>query len=153
MYKKYVRSRWKFYTHLEAKTLEKCAVIVYNNTCVTAQLLLLCCQGCAQMSDGAWTAHGKSDGTDLSQRRRNAKRYALKRKVAGGWPGNFRGVCPILNRATGILTRYVLMLLAMAGVDLALAWVCMAMWCLLSDVRKSGISERSWGKTCQLRLR
>jgi len=28
------------------------------------------------------------------------KRYALKRKVAGGMSGNFRGVCPILNRAT-----------------------------------------------------
>ncbi len=32
-----------------------------------------------------------------------AKRYALKRKVAGGVPGNFRGVCPILNRAIGIV--------------------------------------------------
>lgn len=32
-----------------------------------------------------------------------AKRYALRRKVAGGMPGNFRGVCPILNRAIGIM--------------------------------------------------
>ena len=30
------------------------------------------------------------------------QRYALKRKVAGGVSGNFRGVCPILNRASGI---------------------------------------------------
>ena len=30
-------------------------------------------------------------------------RYAMKRKVAGGLPGNFRRVCPILNRATVIL--------------------------------------------------
>ena len=30
------------------------------------------------------------------------KRYAMKRKVAGGLSGNFRGVCPILNRATVI---------------------------------------------------
>ena len=42
----------------------------------------------------------------------------MKRKVAGGVPGNFRGVCPISNRATGIPTRYVLVLLAMAGVTL-----------------------------------
>ncbi len=26
---------------------------------------------------------------------RDCNRYALKRKVAGGMPGNFRGVCPI----------------------------------------------------------
>jgi len=32
-----------------------------------------------------------------------AKRYALKRKVADGMSGNFRGVCPILNRANEIM--------------------------------------------------
>lgn len=32
-------------------------------------------------------------------------RYAMKRKVAGGLPGNFRRVCPILNRAT-VITEY-----------------------------------------------
>ena len=31
-----------------------------------------------------------------------AIRYAMKRKVAAGMAGNFRGVCPILNRAIGI---------------------------------------------------
>ena len=30
------------------------------------------------------------------------ERYAMKRKVADGLSGNFRGVCPILNRATVI---------------------------------------------------
>ncbi len=47
---------------------------MYNNTCVTAQGLYKC----------------------------RLERYAMKRKVAGGMPGNFRGVCPILNRATVI---------------------------------------------------
>jgi len=32
----------------------------------------------------------------------DCNRYAMKREVAGGLPGNFRGVCPILNRATVI---------------------------------------------------
>ena len=32
----------------------------------------------------------------------DCRRYALKRKVAGGVPANFRGVCPILNRAIEI---------------------------------------------------
>ena len=32
----------------------------------------------------------------------DCRRYALKRKVAAGMAGNFRGVCPILNRAIGI---------------------------------------------------
>ena len=32
----------------------------------------------------------------------DTKRYAMKRKVADGASGNFRGVCPILNRATVI---------------------------------------------------
>ena len=27
--------------------------------------------------------------------KRNCNRYAMKRKVAGGMSGNFRGVCPI----------------------------------------------------------
>lgn len=31
--------------------------------------------------------------------KRDCNRYAMKRKVAGGMSGNFRGVCPILNRA------------------------------------------------------
>ena len=31
--------------------------------------------------------------------KRDCNRYALKRKVADGMSGNFRGVCPILNRA------------------------------------------------------
>lgn len=35
--------------------------------------------------------------------KRDCNRYAMKRKVAGGMSGNFRGVCPILNRATEIL--------------------------------------------------
>lgn len=34
--------------------------------------------------------------------KRDCNRYAMKRKVAGGMSGNFRGVCPILNRATEI---------------------------------------------------
>ena len=34
---------------------------------------------------------------------RDCKRYARKRKVAAGLAGNFRGVCPILNRANGIM--------------------------------------------------
>lgn len=31
--------------------------------------------------------------------KRDCNRYAMKRKVAGGMSGNFRGVCPISNRA------------------------------------------------------
>ncbi len=34
--------------------------------------------------------------------KRDCNRYAMKQKVAGGMPGNFCGVCPILNRATEI---------------------------------------------------
>ena len=60
------------------------------------------------------------DYVECAEMRADCRRYALKRKVAAGMAGNFRGVCPILNRATEIPTRYVLMLLAKAG--LALLW-------------------------------
>lgn len=65
------------------KTLAKSGNVVYNITCVTAQCIL--------------AIH---------------TRYALKRKVAGGMPGNFRGVCPILNRAAVIPSTVCVMLLA-----------------------------------------
>ncbi len=42
----------------------------------------------------------------------------MKLKVAGGLPGNFSRVCPILNRATAIYTRYVLKRLANSGIVL-----------------------------------
>lgn len=55
--------------------------VCYNISCVTAPRVLC----------------GKTQKTpDL--------RYAMKRKVADGRSGNFRGVCPILNRATVIPT-------------------------------------------------
>ena len=53
MYKIVDKNGRKFYTTIRKIMLEITHVIVYNNTCVTAQLLLLCSQGCAQMSDGA----------------------------------------------------------------------------------------------------
>lgn len=53
VYKIVDKNGQKFYTTIRKIMLEITHVIVYNNTCVTAQLLLLCSQGCAQMSDGA----------------------------------------------------------------------------------------------------
>ena len=35
--------------------------------------------------------------------RTDCRRYARKQKVAVGMTGNFCGVCPILNRAIGIM--------------------------------------------------
>ena len=42
------------------------------------------------------------DYVECAEMRADCRRYALKRKVAAGMAGNFRGVCPILNRANGI---------------------------------------------------
>jgi len=42
------------------------------------------------------------DYVECAEMRTDCRRYALKRKVAAGMAGNFRGVCPILNRANGI---------------------------------------------------
>ena len=55
------------------KVLEKTGEVCYNQTCVTARFRLM-----------------------------PEQRYAMKRKVADGASGNFRGVCPISNRATVI---------------------------------------------------
>ena len=75
-------------------------------------------------------------------------RYALKRKVAGGLPGNFRGVCPILNRATEILTQYVLMLLA-KGRFLLLAFACTILVFIVSSesVNRFSVFFTGWHET------
>jgi hypothetical protein len=46
--------------------------------------------------------YGKIIPVECAESVLTALRYALKRKVAAGMAGNFRGVCPILNRAIGI---------------------------------------------------
>ena len=60
-----------------------------------------------------------------------ALRYAMKRKVADGMSGNFRGVCPILNRAT-VITDTVCAYASCEGQNTAFSMSALAV-CLLGS--------------------
>lgn len=51
---------------------------------------------------------------ECGEYRTDCRRYARKRKVAGGVPGNFRGVCPFLTGRLGYRTQFVVVLVQLA---------------------------------------
>lgn len=63
---------------------------------------------------------------ECGEYRTDCRRYARKRKVAGGVPGNFRGVCPFLTGRLGYRTLFVAFLTQLA--------YALTMFILCSDV-------------------
>jgi hypothetical protein len=74
----FLRKKFKKILKNHEKTLDKGLDILYNMSCVTATRRMLCKHITCVTS----------------------ARYAMKREVAVCVTGNFRRVCPILNRAT-----------------------------------------------------
>jgi hypothetical protein len=74
----FLRKKFKKILKNHEKTLDKGLDILYNMSCVTATRRMLCKHITCEAS----------------------ARYAMKREVAVCVTGNFRRVCPILNRAT-----------------------------------------------------
>ena len=93
------------------KVLEKLGEVCYNQTCVTARFRLV-----------------------------PKQRYAMKRKVADGASGNFRGVCPISNRAT-VNTEHSMCLCFLRGQVSALAWVRLSVSAVLESEKRLSFSD------------